>query len=56
MYTYICLKCTQFQKINAGNSLSECGVPQSTYSFMSKVTASPNSIVTVIVNSDEYQQ
>ena len=22
MYTYICLKCTQFLKINAGNSLS----------------------------------
>ena len=23
MYTYICLKCTQFLKINAGDSLSE---------------------------------
>ena len=25
IYTYICLKCTQFLKINAGNSLSDCG-------------------------------
>ena len=24
MYTYICLKCTQFLKINAGNSLRAC--------------------------------
>ena len=23
MYTYICIKCSQFLKINAGNSLSE---------------------------------
>ena len=26
------------------------------YSFMSRVTTSPNSIVTAIVNSDAYQQ
>ena len=29
---------------------------KSVYSLMSRVTASPNSIVTVIVNSDEYHQ
>ena len=28
---------------------------KSTYSFMSRVTTSPNSIVTAIVNSDAYQ-
>ena len=29
---------------------------KSAYSLMSRVTASPNSIVTAIINSDAYQQ
>ena len=29
---------------------------KSAYSLMSRVTASPNSIVTAIIDSDEYQQ
>ena len=29
---------------------------KSTYSLMSRVTASPNNIITAIVNSDAYQQ
>ena len=29
---------------------------KSAYSFMSRVAASPNSIITAIVNSDAYQQ
>ena len=30
IYMYICLKCTQFLKINAGNSLSECKLNKGT--------------------------
>ena len=53
MYTYICSKCTQFLKSNAGNSLSDINSNLSAYKDLGFITMMTHSKLCVIRHSQE---